>query len=212
LGFPNSFSAITLSTASVRLSSGRRTHRGRAPSGVVPAERHPFGGGGKPVHPRLAWSPLWWTRRFGAIGRNPERRVGSRPIINSVPFGESGWCGPSAEQSIWRFFYSPPCSAASSDVASRKGGWCIVGLCCHPVDGSSLWWLASTGSCPEAGRCHLHSWGCGRGGCSRRAPWACPMTQLGFPGVSPSGGASAGLQSAGFATGCYGSSEWRNIG
>lgn len=164
MGFPNSFSAITLSTASVRLSSGRRTHRGRAPSGVAPAERHPFGGGGKPVHPRLAWSSLWWSRRFGAIGRNPERRVGSRPAISSVPFGEPGWCGPSAEQSIWRFVCSPPCSAASSDVASRKGGWCFVGLCCHPADGSSLWWLASTSSCPETGRCHLHSWGCGRGG------------------------------------------------
>lgn len=34
---------------------------------------------------------------------------------------------------------------------------------------------------------------------------------LGFPGVSPSGGATAEFQPMGFATGCYGSREWRDI-
>lgn len=87
LGFPNLIPAITLTTVSVRLSSGRRTHRGRAPSGVVPAERCLFGGTGKPVHPRLAWSSLWWSRRFGAIGRNPGRRVGLRPAISQLLSG-----------------------------------------------------------------------------------------------------------------------------
>lgn len=87
MGFPNLIPAITLSTASVRLSSGRRTHRGRAPSGVVPAERCPFGSIVKPVHPRLAWSSSWWARRFGTIGRNLESRVGLRPAISQLLSG-----------------------------------------------------------------------------------------------------------------------------